>query len=627
MISPLHLEIIGILISSILISCVGYTMLTILREKTAALRFQVLMGLFLVLLALPALHNLLPVAQVPLFQIAKYIDTGEEPYTHPRTLVRVSQSVRDAITGDEPIPTAGSSADAVEKSHPGPWWRTGTHALETVSPWLLFGVWLAGALTVLTIQLVRWTGAGFIAEMATSFGRDRDATPVDSNAVTGIAATIKQEMGIDAAVPVLKSELAAVSMVWGLINPCVILPAEADEWAGDKIEAVLRHEFSHIGRRDNLSQIIAVLTCSFYWINPFVWLALRRFHFEREVACDDSVINAGVLSSSYAKHLMEITMQLNGPKSQSMVPAIMAHSSDLKRRLKLALDPATRRTPMSGAMKAVWIVMLLLLTIPLSTVRLWTTEADADQIFERFDPNLSDFDLRFNGTHSYVEVPHAPEFNFQDDFTLEMIVNVANLSTSGQDQLLLTKHRSHVTDGGEWAWSIMGPPNQVGRMQFSVWSEEGGATAESFDGAVQESGDHCADWQTLAFCYEKSTGNWEFFVNGVSAGSGTDDLPIGAATRSVNIGWEENEPWHNFKGWIRALRISDTCRYSGGYDAGAVWSNDAGTLALYDFSDGTGNVLSDVSGNGHDGTIFNCLWDACQVPTEDSNWGRIKTLY
>jgi hypothetical protein len=38
-------------------------------------------------------------------------------------------------------------------------------------------------------------------------------------------------------------------------------------------------------------------------------------------------------------------------------------------------------------------------------------------------------------------------------------------------------------------------------------------------------------------------------------------------------------------------------------------ANDESTLALYNFDEGTGDVLKDASGSGHDGKIFGAKWD------------------
>ncbi|MCA9085285.1 MAG: hypothetical protein KDA81_14570, partial [Planctomycetaceae bacterium] len=73
-----------------------------------------------------------------------------------------------------------------------------------------------------------------------------------------------------------------------------------------------------------------------------------------------------------------------------------------------------------------------------------------------------------------------------------------------------------------------------------------------------------------------------------------------------------------FRGTMHALRISNSERYTGSFSPGQL-SSDADTIVCYDFTEGSGDVLKDVSGHGHDGKIVGATWvsiggDAQQGP-------------
>ncbi len=72
-----------------------------------------------------------------------------------------------------------------------------------------------------------------------------------------------------------------------------------------------------------------------------------------------------------------------------------------------------------------------------------------------------------------------------------------------------------------------------------------------------------------------------------------------------SIGWVSNQ---NFKGSIDEVRFSNIARYSEDFTPTDHFENDKNTLALYHFDEGTGDVLKDASGNGHDGKIFGAKW-------------------
>jgi len=64
----------------------------------------------------------------------------------------------------------------------------------------------------------------------------------------------------------------------------------------------------------------------------------------------------------------------------------------------------------------------------------------------------------------------------------------------------------------------------------------------------------------------------------------------------------------NFKGSIDEVRFSNTARYSKDFTPTDHFENDKNTLALYHFDEGSGDVLKDASGNGHDGKIVGAKW-------------------
>ena len=97
----------------------------------------------------------------------------------------------------------------------------------------------------------------------------------------------------DRQVRLLLSPTYAVPFVTGLVRPAVVLPTTAVAWPDDELAAVVRHELSHIRRRDLLRILVADLACALHWPNPLVWLAARRAALAHEMACDDQAVQAG----------------------------------------------------------------------------------------------------------------------------------------------------------------------------------------------------------------------------------------------------------------------------------------------------------------------------------------------
>jgi beta-lactamase regulating signal transducer with metallopeptidase domain len=56
------------------------------------------------------------------------------------------------------------------------------------------------------------------------------------------------------------------------------------------IDWVLLHENAHAKRKDNLFRCVALLTAALHWYNPMIWLFMKRYMEDLELACDESVV-------------------------------------------------------------------------------------------------------------------------------------------------------------------------------------------------------------------------------------------------------------------------------------------------------------------------------------------------
>ena len=128
-------------------------------------------------------------------------------------------------------------------------------------------------------------------------------------------------------------------MTWGVLRPVVLLPTEAADWSPERRRAVLLHELAHVARHDCLTLAMAELALAFYWFHPLAWWAASRMRRERERACDDRVLTAGVAASDYAADLLAVA---RGRHALHAALA-MARSSSLESRLRGARS--RRSTP------------------------------------------------------------------------------------------------------------------------------------------------------------------------------------------------------------------------------------------------------------------------------------------
>jgi TonB family protein len=212
---------------------------------------------------------------------------------------------------------------------------------HAAAPWLLI-VWLSGAVAAAAWFL---SGAVRIMRMA------RQAAPVVYPPLSGVA--------------IRESASVPVPLAWGLRRPVVLLPLEAREWPAERLRSAVLHEWTHIRRHDLQIQLLAQAVCSLYWFHPLVWLSARQLRRERERACDDAVLRAGIAPTEYASHLMELA---RGLAYRLPAPA-MAERSDLETRVRALLDRRRNRRPLNAAAGAAIAACGLAMLLPAALVR------------------------------------------------------------------------------------------------------------------------------------------------------------------------------------------------------------------------------------------------------------------
>lgn len=83
------------------------------------------------------------------------------------------------------------------------------------------------------------------------------------------------------------SDRITVPATYGVFRPRIIIPKGYEL---RDLQYILAHESAHIHRKDNLWRILAIISVSVHWFNPFAWLYLKKFLEETELACDERVL-------------------------------------------------------------------------------------------------------------------------------------------------------------------------------------------------------------------------------------------------------------------------------------------------------------------------------------------------
>lgn len=76
--------------------------------------------------------------------------------------------------------------------------------------------------------------------------------------------------------------------IFGIYNPRIYVPSGMEE---NQMNYVLRHEHTHLTRKDHILKPLGFVLLSIYWFNPMIWIAYHLFCKDIEKACDEKVIS------------------------------------------------------------------------------------------------------------------------------------------------------------------------------------------------------------------------------------------------------------------------------------------------------------------------------------------------
>ena len=170
--------------------------------------------------------------------------------------------------------------------------------LLALLPGLIAAVWLCGFVTVVTLWSVRWrrVAAAVHRSVPMYTGREVDALR-----------QLEKIGGVRRPMTLLLSRGSAMEPgIFGIFRPVLLWPATISEHLQDShLRAILAHEVSHARRRDNLAAALHMAVEGLFWFHPMVWWLGARLVEERELACDEEVLQLGNPPSIYAESILK----------------------------------------------------------------------------------------------------------------------------------------------------------------------------------------------------------------------------------------------------------------------------------------------------------------------------------
>lgn len=125
----------------------------------------------------------------------------------------------------------------------------------------------------------------------------------------------------------------------GFFHPAILIP----EWAvaeltSDELRTIVLHEFAHLRRRDDWTNLLQKIVRTVFFFHPAVLWIERRLSLEREMACDDAVLAQTENPHAYARCLVSLAERSFLRRSMAMAQAAISRARDTSLRLVQILD-------------------------------------------------------------------------------------------------------------------------------------------------------------------------------------------------------------------------------------------------------------------------------------------------
>ncbi|HEV2647297.1 MAG TPA: M56 family metallopeptidase [Acidobacteriaceae bacterium] len=147
--------------------------------------------------------------------------------------------------------------------------------------------------------------------------------------------------------------------VIGFFAPRILIPSWlVEKMTAEELEQVVLHESMHLSRADDWMNLLQKAALVVFPLNPaLAWLE-RKLCFERELACDERVLDATGAPKAYAACLASLAEHRLGRRGLALALGVVGRESELGQRVRRILSrsetmrPGQVRLVLGGAMIA-----------------------------------------------------------------------------------------------------------------------------------------------------------------------------------------------------------------------------------------------------------------------------------
>lgn len=170
-------------------------------------------------------------------------------------------------------------------------------------------------------------------------GLRRSCIPIEAAEFDSTMRNTVANLNLSRPATLATSERVTVPAVIGFFKPVIVIPAWAlRELPSDELNIILLHEFAHLRRWDDWTNLLQKMVRAIFFFHPAVWWIESRLSLEREMACDDQVLARTGNPRGYAQCLISLLEKSAARRGWAMAQALVHRARESSLRLAQILD-------------------------------------------------------------------------------------------------------------------------------------------------------------------------------------------------------------------------------------------------------------------------------------------------
>ena len=247
------------------------------------------------------------------------------------------------------------------------------------------------------------------------------------------------------------------------------------------------------------------------------------------------------------------------------------------------------------------------------TLSLGSNQSLLSDISVSSNSSSDNYSLSFDGVDDFVDFPESFNLNYSE-YSISLDFKISDLTNNSENQSGQSILNSNIHTGINVVYDFYLSPNKILYLLADDTDDDG------WDSNIEGIKDDFNENQWYNLLITKNDNNITYYIDGVLDGNATTDL-----NEEFEVGFRLGATaFHNsyfFEGLVDNFSLwSENLSYNEILEKinNQAYNEENGLIGYWSFNEGSGSILTDLSGNGNNGTINGASWSN-DAPSNNSN--------